>query len=473
MYHDLFLQMHQSLDQINEDFSNTDDIDEELSLLEKYLSIKEISDELKTELEKIQIKINQFEIENDLTDLQLFEQQALEQIEKSSPKQGEVVIELEENDFFTLQKGIGFFDLWMYDEAIIHLEKIISKYPDFNLPRLYKAMTYYKKKEYELAKQEVQLLFQFSDDDDLNALGHNILGMVYGQLEDFDQAMNHLHKAIELHSNWNEPKFNLAMLLYRLNRIHDSIHILTELHQSNSKDWEVIYYLGKGHQKLKLYDKANEYFRKTYEITKQPAVIIQMIKYFESNRNYQQAIHWYKKWINLEPNTDALMGLAKNVWLTGKKEDGIAIIKKVLSIDSGNKEAQLIYAWMLTEGNDKKAASIIDSFEDYPEWENRFTESYLIANLARLYYLNNDAKNASRFSSMLLNSSHASIQALGNIVQGMIYLDQNLPEKALHHFLLSKTEAIQFPYLDFYLGYCHYLLGNTEQAKQAWTKLVH
>ncbi|OEG00335.1 hypothetical protein BHF71_00035 [Vulcanibacillus modesticaldus] len=58
------------------------------------------------------------------------------------------------------------------------------------------------------------------------------------------------------------------------------------------------------------------------------------------------------------------------------------------------------------------------------------------------------------------------------MVRGLISLDQNKPEQAIYHFEESNIMSINFPYLDFYLGYSHYLLGNADKAKATWKRLI-
>lgn len=50
IHHELFAHMTQTLDRLGKEFEVTNSIDEELSLLEKYLSIKEMSEEITGEL---------------------------------------------------------------------------------------------------------------------------------------------------------------------------------------------------------------------------------------------------------------------------------------------------------------------------------------------------------------------------------------------------------------------------------------
>lgn len=466
MFQDLFLQMNQTLDQLEQEFDSVNDVDEELSLLEKYLSIKEISEDITYELKNLNYKIQKFEEERGLTDLSVFDDETQQQ------NDDEVVIELDESDFLAFQKGIGFFDLWMYDEAIIHLEKIITKYPDFNLARLYTAMTYFKKKEYSEARHEVLTMLKLSDDPALISLGHNILGMVYSFEQNYDQAIIHFHKAIDIKDNWNEPRFNLAIIFYKLKRYNEAINLLEGLYNNNPKDWEAILFLGKAYHQLQQFKKANEYFKKSYSITRQPFIIKQIADYFEKRRNFQQAAYWYKKWLNIElKNPEAMIGLAKTLYLSGDKKTGVLLLKKTLSITPENTEVLIMYAWMLTEERDNKALIIMDKIATVNDNTEKFS-SYLIANLARLYYINYDLKKADLFCTKLLNSNHHMIRAIGHVVQGLIHLDKKEPQLAIFHIEKSVEEGIKFPYSDFYIGYSHYLLGDLEQAKFFWTKLL-
>ncbi|MFX0559613.1 tetratricopeptide repeat protein [Tepidibacillus infernus] len=324
IHHELFAHMTQTLDRLGKEFEVTNSIDEELSLLEKYLSIKEMSEEITGELKKLNEKIRQFEKDHGLLDMDLH---VMKDTDTMTEKYSEVVIKLDEEDFITFQKGIGFFDLWMYDQAILHLETTTKKYPDFNLARLYTAMTYFKKKEYAYSKREILILFKYSDDPDLLSLGHNLLGMIYGLERDEEQAIYHFKKAIELKKNWTEPIFNLAMLYYQTKHYHESISYLKELAQINTNDWEVLFYLGKAYQKLGEYDQAIEWLKKTYTIAKQPMIVRQIAVNFEKRLHFEQATQWYKKWLELEPfQSEALLGLAKNEWLKGNKETGMVLL---------------------------------------------------------------------------------------------------------------------------------------------------
>lgn len=474
MFQNIFLQMHQTIEQLNHDFLKVGDIDEELSLLEKYLSIKELSEDLSVEINKLNIRLREFEYEHGLIDIT---QQDME--EAITPQdyipleeeQEDVVIELDESDFMAFQKGIGFYDLLMYDQAIVHLEQIINKYPDFNLARLYTAMTYFKKKKYIEAKREIHVLFQLSDDPDLISLGYNILGMINGYEKDFEKAEENFKQAILLKNNWQEPKYNLAIILFKSNKLEESIELLEELYQNNSNDWEVLLYLGKAYQKLNKYELAGEFFKQTYSITKKPVVIQQIANHFEHRRNFKQANYWYRKLLEMEPsNMNALLGLAKNSWLDGEKELGVSLLKKCLTIERGNIEASLLYAWILTDTNDQKSLEVMNELVDQHSKQS-FEDPKLIANLARLYHLNHDSKKSDQFCSILFNSTNKSLNSLGHITKGLIYLDLNKPEEALYHLELT-IPNMNFPYIDFYKGYTHYLLGNLEKAKAHWSSML-
>lgn len=481
MFQDLFMHMNQTLELLNEKFDFAEDIDQELLFLEKYLYVKEISEDLTSEINDFNIKLNEFENDHGLLELEeksdnkdfTNKESNIESKEESNiESKEEITIELYEEDFMTLQRGIGYYDLWMYDKATVQLENIIKKYPDFYLARIYSAMTYFKKKDYVNAKEEIFFLFKFTDDAVLNSLAHNLLGMIYGYIQDDNQAIVHFKKAIELKEKWDEPKFNLAIIYYRESLYVEAIKIFEELYSHNDNDWEVLFYLGKSYQKINQFEIADNYYKKIYNITKSPEVIKQIAIYFEKNNCFQKASFWYKKLLTNTPNKiEALIGLGKNIWLDSDKKTGMLLIKKSLCLDSENPEGLLLYAWMLTDQkNNEEVIKVMDKLLIILNKDNKLINTYLVANLARLYYLNTDKKNANNFCSLLQNADNKQYKALGNIVLGLINLDKYKPELAIKNFEIAISIGVEFPKIDFYIGYSYYLLGDVDSAKKLWNK---
>lgn len=487
MFYELFSFMNQTLEEIEQEFDVVNNMDDELALLEKYLSIKEMNEEIEYELQQLNHKIKKFEKEHGL-DLDLSNEgkkedelePLMDKVEsvintkesKVDMEEPEVVIEIDEDDFMNFQKGIGFFDLWMYDQATVYLEKVVEKYPDFSLARLYSAMAYYKKKDYQQTKAEVVTLFKFSDDPDLLSLGHNLLGMIAGIEKNDEQAIIHFQQAITLKPKWNEPKFNLAIVNYRIQQYQQAIIALTDLYRDNPLDWEVTFYLGKAFQRLGEDQHAQYWLNQTYSITKHPVVIQQIAKNFEDKGEYRQAAFWYEKWLKQDINNQqALIKLSKSTWLAGNKERGLALIEKLLNQNKDNFEANFLYALMLLDQNTPQLA--IDQIEQQIDMDNSdMNQFYLLAVLARLYHLNRDQKRSEQFCSLLMSSKQSWVRGLAHITKGFILIEENEPKQALEHFQSAEQEGVKFPHLNFYKGYCHYLMGNNQLAKDAWKKLA-
>ncbi|TCS84164.1 tetratricopeptide repeat protein [Tepidibacillus fermentans] len=465
MIQQLFSYMHQTINELEHEFNEPIGMDQELNLLEKYLTIKEMIEDISDELEQLIEKLKQFEKNHGLN------LSANELTTKDTNE--EVVIELDESDFLEFEKGIGFFDLWMYDRAIIHLEKIMDKYPDFNLARLYTSMTYFQKGDYLETKKQLKILFQNTDDPDLLSLGHNLLGMIYGKNEQYGQAINEFQQAVQYRYDWYEPRFNLAILYYRLGHFEDTILLLKEILKQKPLDWGIAYYLGKSYQKLNQDHHANEWFKKVYDMTKQSKMIQQIAISFEKRKQFQQAIYWFEKWRNLEPTRpEPLLSLSKNVWLSGDKAKAKTLIKKYFSAYQETPEALLLYAWILTdEGELNKLDSILSKLISNQLENLTKMDPFFLASLARLYTLHQYHHLSNDFINLLMRADNPHIQGLAHLIQGLIQLDQEKPDQALQHFLKTSSTGVHFPYFEFYLGYTHYLLGNTDEAKQCWAKL--
>ncbi|MFV9510664.1 tetratricopeptide repeat protein [Tepidibacillus sp. LV47] len=465
MIQQLFSYMHQTINELEHEFNEHIGIDHELNLLEKYFTIKEMIEDISDELMQITNKLKQFEKNHGL-DLPVIESTSKDNLE-------EVVIELDESDFLDFQQGIGFFDLWMYDRAIIHLEKIMAKYPDFNLARLYTAMTYFQKGDDQEAKKQLNILFQYTEDDDLLSLGHNLLGMIYGKKGYYQKAIAEFQQAIEHRSDWYEPKFNIAIVYYQLGQYHQTIFFLKEILNQRPLDWEIAYYLGKSYQKLNQSHRANEWFKRVYDMTKQPKMIQQIAMDFEKRKQFKQAIYWFEKWRDLEPNRpEPLLSLIKNVWLSGEKAKAKLLLKKFFSVFEETKEALLLYAWILTEeGETDKLDAVLTKLTSNLIKHLEIPDFTFLASLVRLYAFHQHDQQSQDLISYLLKSENSYIQGLAHMLQGIIHLDQNRPEQALEHFLKTVSANVTFPYFPFYLGYTYFLLGDLEEAKRCFTML--
>lgn len=475
MFKELFTQLYQTIEELDDEFILVNNIDDELSLLEKYLTIKEMSTDLKEEVNKLNIRINNFEREHGLTDLNLENYNLLSSFDDDNitADNQEVVIQLEEQDFLIFKSGIGFYDLLMYNQARNNIEEIVIKYPDFNLARLYSSMIYFKQRQFASAKREVHLLLKLSEDNDLLSLGHNILGMIYGYENNYDLAIEHFQQAVILNTDWNEAKFNLAIVLLKNKMINEAIDLLEELYQHNRDDWEVLILLGRAYHTIHQFELAKEFYRQAYLISKKPIAIKQLIRHFEYYNDFEKAIYWYKKWLEYEPKSiTAIIGLTKSLWLINKQKEAQTTIKKALTLEPDNIEALLLFAWLQTNNNSSNA---LKAMERVTKIRNtlEIPESVVAANLARLYYLNKDNSTSNNLCEILFSSTQDSIKGLGHIVKGLSYLDQHDPKKALTHLEEPTASSLNFPNLNFYIGYSHYLLGNLQQAKNHWNNIMN
>lgn len=474
MFKELFTQLYQTIEELDEEFVLANNIDEELLLLEKYLTFKEMSTDLNKEVNKLNVRINNFERVHGLIDLNIEDYNSLSSFDsdKNTAENEEIVIQLEEQDFLTFQSGIGFYDLLMYDRAKINLEEIVIKYPDFNLARLYSSMTYLKQKQFTKAKKEVHMLLKLSDDNALLSLGHNILGMVYGYENNYDLSIEHFRQAIILKTNWNESKFNLAIVFLKNKMVNEAIELLEELYQQKRDDWEILILLGRAYQTIHQFELAKEFYRQAYLISKKPIAIKQLIRYFEHNNDFEKAVYWYKKWLEYEPKSIiVIIGLAKSFWLINKQKEAQATIKKALTIEPDNIEALLLFAWFQTDNN---RANALKTMEQVAKIRNTLdiSDSLIAANLARLYYLNKDYSTSNNLCEILLSSTQDTLIGLGHIVKGLNYLDQHEPKKALTHLKEPMATSLNFPNLNFYIGYSYYLLGDSQQAKNYWNNIL-
>ncbi|HEX7057058.1 MAG TPA: tetratricopeptide repeat protein [Bacilli bacterium] len=75
-------------------------------------------------------------------------------------------------------KAQGYFKLLMYDEAIRIFEKLVTESPDFLWARLYLALGYVHKGDYNEAFRHFRLLIPFADHPRMLAIAYNAMGCI-------------------------------------------------------------------------------------------------------------------------------------------------------------------------------------------------------------------------------------------------------------------------------------------------------
>ncbi|MDO7905031.1 hypothetical protein Q5741_01225 [Paenibacillus sp. JX-17] len=106
-------------------------------------------------------------------------------------------------------KGQGYYQLLMYTQSIEQFDKVLQRYPDSSLARIYKAMAHLQLEELDESWIQLNLLLPLTDHSLLQAIIYNALGCIMAKRGQLERAQQHFMQAIQCDSSLTEPMSNL------------------------------------------------------------------------------------------------------------------------------------------------------------------------------------------------------------------------------------------------------------------------
>jgi len=152
---------------------------------------------------------------------------------------------------------------------------------------------------------------------------NNLIGFVYQNLNDFNNANNYYRKSLELDSTNFETNFNIGILNYKKKNFKEAEKIFVNLSKKFSENKDIFYNLGVIKYEMKLYKEAIKYFEKALNLNdKFYFAQHHLAECYEKLNNIDLAIENYIKAevINLYKFNNTLNNLG-NIFLKLKKYD--------------------------------------------------------------------------------------------------------------------------------------------------------
>jgi len=165
----------------------------------------------------------------------------------------------------------------------------------------------------------LELKKQYLSDIDFN----NLLGFVYENLNDFNNANNYYLEALKLDNKNFQTNYNIAILFYKIKNYKEATIKLITLADRFPKNKNIFYNLGIIKDEMKEYENAIEYFEKALSLDNQFYFAQHnLAQCYEKLNNIDLAIENYNKAevINLHKFNNTLNNLG-NIFLKQKKYD--------------------------------------------------------------------------------------------------------------------------------------------------------
>ncbi|WP_162035766.1 tetratricopeptide repeat protein [Chengkuizengella sediminis] len=183
MFRELFDSMNQVMDEIMIEYSAATD-DKKGELHEQIKALKEMSNTFIEEWLLFEEKMDKFnEVHLDLPKPSL---------SITSKKESSFIQEIN-SDYF--QKGLGYFKLLMYNQAVEQFNKTVSEHPEFLLTRVFLALSYLELGEKNEAYNHFQFVTSVSEDDKINAISYNAMGCIQMFRKNVEKAEEYFNMA--------------------------------------------------------------------------------------------------------------------------------------------------------------------------------------------------------------------------------------------------------------------------------------
>ncbi|MCF6093347.1 tetratricopeptide repeat protein [Microaerobacter geothermalis] len=366
------------------------------------------------------------------------------------------------------RKGLGYFQLFMYEDAIKYLEEVVQDWPELELARLYLAYSYLLIEQTVEALRHFTILHQTSNDEKIQGFTHNALGCIYGQKQQFEEALFHFSKAEEILNNNAESLYNKALTLFLMREYDPALREVDQFIQICPEDLGGYMLLISIHEALGQHKYVNGLWNQLLKEICDPYLLKRAILYFSDKKNYQLASFLSQKWVEIDPgNPTAHHYLGWHAWLLGNKETGVLIMKKAISLNPRDEDILFSYGWILFQMNDfHHAMKVMEKLINLqPNLSLAFAAKIMI------YLKMGLLKEAEEFIHSLSDQTLES-HPLVLLQYGKIKLQQGFLEDALQLFsdTVQKDPNIREGYL--FKGYCYYQMKRFSEAIQEWEKLM-
>jgi len=111
----------------------------------------------------------------------------------------------------TFRRGQGYYKLFMFEQAIIEFEQLVSQHSDFLIARLYLAMGYLQKGDLDEASRHFHLIVPLTENAKFQAISYNALGCIQAKRGNSEQASEYFKMALDLDPTYQDPSKNLEL----------------------------------------------------------------------------------------------------------------------------------------------------------------------------------------------------------------------------------------------------------------------
>ncbi|MDG2244034.1 MAG: tetratricopeptide repeat protein [Rhodospirillaceae bacterium] len=243
------------------------------------------------------------------------------------------------------------------------------------------ALSFHKRKDLNRAAR----LYRIALDNDPKALtALHMLGVIDRDAGRTKEAISLLSLAHEIAPKNAEVCFDLGLVLVQTgqNKVAiDALSLAVSLNPEQGAGW---YHLGRLYRMRCEPEKAEQCFRKSYELTNgNPASVIELAKAEAALGKFEGARVRLEELLAAEAdNSDYLAVFAQILWQSGNLDEALVAIDRAIELKDGNRKYYFVLLGMLEEKADDERITKL-----YEEMRQRWSDDYLVQrNQAEHYF---------------------------------------------------------------------------------------
>lgn len=117
-------------------------------------------------------------------------------------------------------RGQGYYKLHMFDEAIHEFDTLVKHQPDFNLARIYLAMSYLRKGESNESYTHFHFLTQLTENLQMKAISYNAMGCIQVEQRNMEKACEFFNMAYRTDPASVQPLLDLGVCCEKKGGLH-------------------------------------------------------------------------------------------------------------------------------------------------------------------------------------------------------------------------------------------------------------
>lgn len=293
----------------------------------------------------------------------------------------------------SLRKGIGYFDLLMFDQAVEFLTGVVQQ-ANHPLGRLYLAAAYAEKRDAQLARAQLGELRRATTDGLVLSAANEIEAHLCAKDHRYDEAIRLLGQVAAHLPKYPDVWYNLGLCFAVTGQHTKAISCLTKALDLEPDDHDA------GHLLALIQLKTGQRERAKHTVSyllahhpRGPAVLLLKSELSILDQRYDEGLEALRQILQIDPfYTAAWAQLAKGLLHQGAAAEAIAVLKKALSLHPNNPASvvQLGIAYLFSGQIERAERCIMTSMATYAD------KSFLWLILGRLSTLQKDSSKAYR-----------------------------------------------------------------------------